>query len=433
MRATGIYLASNLTSNLPLQLMVFVSFVTNLSDDRFYVGGFNIENCTEDLLGNVDIEPYMKEVLSTENGEIEEQSGEDDDEHGLQNQDDENNTDSSLEIESDQWNDELSNNLIDPKELNGSRVSFGKGSLFRSSDKCNTKFIYDDSQMEDIIEELSQYTSLQKSVDTLFWCIKLGDLPVKEKLVNVLFLDRTCLKIGGYKTILNLVGITCDNRFIPIAHMLQSCSETIEHTTIFLNLVKKYIPILWDDFDIMCDLSVALEKAIPTVFGRDALTCSVHLYKDVVKHASEDSYKPFFTMMNTLDEKVRSEANEELIGQFNEGGVSNKNHAYVKVSSAQSTFCRSLRRDNFDLFTTNAVKQFRSCLDKIKRGNLINFLSHTLTLQANALNKLTFENSTMVSQFTSFGEVMLSLNIAMALLFTVTPCGIHYKCKYDIN
>lgn len=181
----------------------------------------------------------------------------------------------------------------------------------------------------------------------------------------------------------------------------------------------------------MCDQSVSLEKGVNRALSRDALTFSIHLYKNIVKHTDKGTYIPFFEMMNTLDTKVRIDANNKLLGKFSDSAISNKIATYLKVSDNQNLFCRSLRRDDFDLFTTNAVEQFHSFLTKIRKGNLINLLSQTLTLQANASNKLNLENTLMAEQLTPFGEVMLSFNIALALLFKVTQEGLHFKCEYD--
>lgn len=129
-----------------------------------------------------------------------------------------------------------------------------------------------------------------------------------------MFLGRTHLKFGDYRTLLNLVAITCDNGVIPIAHMLQKSGEKKKkkkkNTTLFLRLVKKYIALEWDKIEKICDQLLSLEKGIYHAFSKHALTRSIHLYKCVVKHKSKGTYTPFFTMMSSLDEKVKKDAND---------------------------------------------------------------------------------------------------------------------------
>lgn len=70
---------------------------------------------------------------------------------------------------------------------------------------------------------------------------------------------------------------------------------------------------------------------------------------------------------------------------------------------------------------------------QIKTGNMVNLLSHLLTLQSNAFNKLHLENNIIEPHFTPYAEVYISLNIALALLMKVTPNGINFRCDYDMS
>ena len=201
LKGTGNYLASNTLHNMPLQVMVFTGFVANLTSDRFYIGAFNYKDCEKEIFGNISIEPDMMtgsdDVLANQLEEAVNNENDGQEPPNESNSSSESSPEMDLEIESDQWNGMHNNNLIDPREVNGFMASFGKESLLKSSNNCKMTFTFDDLEMDRLIDDLSKYTLLEKPVDTLFWCINMGDLPLKEKLVNVLFLDGTYLKLGS--------------------------------------------------------------------------------------------------------------------------------------------------------------------------------------------------------------------------------------------
>lgn len=221
-----------------------------------------------------------------------------------------------------------------------------------------------------------------------------------------------------FDTLLNSVAITTDNRIIPAAHMLHKGHENSRNNCMFLDLVKRYVPVGWNKTRIMCDQFSKLEGDILKVSGTEALTCSIHLLKCIQKRISGSMGDNFKIFIHSLDKEECSKSQKEIEKLFHDSAKTVKNPTWKKVAEKLHLFCRSHRTDSFEQFTTNSVEQFHSYIGKLKRGNMINLISQLSMMQLSGLNSLAHGNEGG-TPFTTFGSTILSVNISLALLFSV--------------
>lgn len=396
---------------------VIATFLTEKTGNRFHTGVFNSKGDGSNIVGNIELN--INGTYPTQ------------DDIGKGKQDDLYDKKTNAVVSefldfSPGYNNEGSaNNDSDPDvacvvpsgEINPFKASLDADGLLKVSAKCVKDIPFDETQMGGMFEHIVNVSEDLKDLDTVFWCPKVTKGDFHDKLINVMFLDGTFLK-KQFGTLLNLVAVTTNNRIIPLAHMLHKGNENNKNTCVFLDLVKRYIPVDWNKTHLMCDQSSVLEGSILKVMGSEPLTCSIHLLRNLVKHTHGNVIEHFKTFLYTLDKDECSRAQKEIEKSFHEKARTSKNATWKKVSEKPHLFCRSHRTDAFEQFTTNAVEQFHSSIGTLKRGNMINLVSQLSMIQLSGLNELAYSNKDD-PRFSKFGAVILSINISLALLFSV--------------
>lgn len=117
----------------------------------------------------------------------------------------------------------------------------------------------------------------------LFWCSDIRKSRFRCKFIENTFLDGLFL-YGRFGSLLNICGITIDNKILSLSHMLHDIGEKYEHMILFLKLTKRYIPLDWNTMHMMCDQAKSFESAHTAVFSKLICTCSVYPLRNVMVH-----------------------------------------------------------------------------------------------------------------------------------------------------
>lgn len=206
--------------------------------------------------------------------------------------------------------------------------------------------------------------------------------------------------------------------------MLHEGAEKKEHTILFLELIKKYVPLDWNTTRMMSDQAKSFESAHMAVFHEPIYTCSVHLLRNIIIHTKGHVTALFHKMVHTLVDQVREEAQGKILDMFHDKVPTRKLPTYEKVCNQTNMHCQNQRRNGFEQYTTNPVEQFHSTIKSVKEVrkcwqsgiSIINDCFSTF----NALSKGEDVDEPRLS---GFGRVVISLNIAMALTMKVEKQG----------
>lgn len=427
-------------SAIPPTVTAIANFLLRKTKDSFLVGAYNMSRSSKLLFGNVD--PRDSSAVpcdATDNGSPVDTCGNDDAEP-LDDRDIDGRGNDDTEPLDDLDIDGRVNEFISEKDFRGWNVTMSKETLMRLGKAPISKIPFVEDEMAKIIKNVSQINCLSSTdsstgervctLDTLFWCPDIRNSGIEEKFIENTFIDGTFLK-GKFGTLLTICGITIDNRVLPLAHMLHEGSENKSHSILFLTLVKKYVPLDWKKTIIMSDQSKSFEGASQAVFKRALHTCSVHLLRNIIRNCSGNVTALFHEMLHTLDPEKRKLAKRQLLKQFHPSAAKRSHPTFNKVSENPRLFCRSLRKDGFEQFTTNPVEQFHSTIKQLKDGCVVNLVSQLSMLQLSAFNRLSVENNLEYPKMSGFGSVVISLNIALALTMKIQRHGRTFSVFHD--
>lgn len=383
LRLNSLNWQSNNKTSIPPIVTAVANFLLHNTEGSFLVGAFKTEPQVRFLFGNIDLEDiradtyHNSEALDSDREEsllsavsMEEDESEEEPEDEFVNSDD-------------MGDDGPVNEFVNSDDFQGWNATLSKETLMRPGKAPIIDIPFDEGEMTSILENISKMNDLSDpdidandrgcQVDTLFWCTDIRDSGIQNKFIEITFLDGTFLK-GQFETLLTICGITVDNRVLSLAHMLHGGAERKINSILFLKLVKKYVPLNWDGAHIISNQSKAFESAHETVFGEESYTCIVHLLRNVMTSTLGNGTTLFHGMVQKLDERTRNHARDALLDMFPETSRNPNHPTYNKISSKAELYCRSLRTDGFEQFTTNPVEQFHSTIKALKKGGAVNMI-----------------------------------------------------------